>query len=89
MAHTENCSDHTDRRMAQADMRIAHDGKHMAHFDNLMTCRCIIQPTPAFKIGHIYPCECIIGGFVAYDDDGFAWAADTVEFYRCFQVIRK
>ena len=51
-----------------------------------MTARCIIPPTPAFKVGSLYFVETVPGGFVAYDRYGFSWAADTMTFREYFKI---
>ena len=51
-----------------------------------MTARCIKPPTPAFIVYHTYCVETIPGGFVAFDDKGYSWAADTLTFREYFEM---
>ena len=53
-----------------------------------MTYLCLRPPTPAFRIGYIYWGEVIPSGFVAYDDEGYSWAADTVTFRTHFTILK-
>ena len=54
-----------------------------------MAALCPIPPTPVFKEDSLCECEPIPGCMVDYDNEEFAFACDSKEFRKQFQVLMR